>query len=584
MAENLNASENKVGFDPSQMFLEEIQQEDQLRRLEAAKKVLAVAAVIGAERTCSELLPVLNSVVEEDEEEVRLEIAAALGRLGPLIGGHENAYVLIPLLEKLAKEEETVVREKAVESLGFIFKHLSKKSVHDEGLPLLRRLISGEWFSERMSAVGLMPHLYPLVDTNHQSEIKEALFALSKDDYPMVRSAVSKTSSAMIAVLDRECLKREILDVLGRFLTDDCEGARCGVFAAIVAMMTKIDAAAVEQLLVPLAVQCVADKSWRVRQTVAQNFRQFQKNCSKHVVETHVLQFLDQLCRDDEQDIRVMMADQMQTFCVDLEDSARVRIILKNVVPLLKEFSVDTNRVRESLASVLFRLSRQAGKDVTMDHLVPISMVLIKDDSAETRLNLVKNLAQLGKVVGLKNLSTSLIPKVIELHSDAKWHVRLAFVHQLPLLATNLGIEFFKESLNDVCVNLLTDPVFDIRKAMAQTLGNLAEHFGTEWFLAQILPEMNIISKDRNYRRRMSVLHALGHVAMVTKQELSAAQLLPLIIAMSKDKVANIKISVATILKQLTPTFPATVVDSQIKPVLAKLKDDEDPDVRDSAS
>ena len=39
MAENLNASENKVGFDPSQMFLEEIQQEDQLRRLEAAKKV-----------------------------------------------------------------------------------------------------------------------------------------------------------------------------------------------------------------------------------------------------------------------------------------------------------------------------------------------------------------------------------------------------------------------------------------------------------------------------------------------------------------------------------------------------------------
>jgi len=583
MEGNLNANE-KLGFDPGQMFVEEIRQEDRLRRLEAAKKVLVVAAVIGAERTCSELLPVLNSVVEEDEEEIRLEIAEALGKLGPLIGGHENAYVLIPFLEKLAKEEETVVREKAVESLGFIFKHLSKKSVHDEGLPLLRRLISGEWFSERISAVGLMPHLYPLLDNNNQAEIKEALFALSKDDYPMVRSAVSRTFSAMIAVLDRETLKREILDVMSRFLTDDCDGARCGVFAAIVALMTKIDAAAVEQQLVPLAAQCVADKSWRVRQTVAQNFRQFQKNCSKHVVETHVLQFLDQLCRDGEQDIRVMMADQMQTFCADLEDSSRVRIILKNVVPLLKEFSVDANRVRESLASVLFRLSAPAGKDVSMDHLVPISMVLIKDESAETRLNLVKNLAQLGKVVGLKNLSMSLIPKVIELHSDAKWHVRLAFVHQLPLLATNLGIEFFKESLNDVCVHLLTDPVFDIRKAMAQTLGNLAEHFGTEWFLTQILPAMNTISKDRNYRRRMSVLHALGHVAMVAKQELSAAQLLPLIIAMSKDKVANIKISVATTLKQLTPTLPATVVDSQIKPVLAKLKDDEDPDVRDSAS
>jgi len=385
-------------------------------------------------------------------------------------------------------------------------------------------------------------------------------------------------------VIDRECLKKDYRDLLTRLQADDTESVREGIFEATVTMMTKTDAATLENDLVPLVMECVQDKSWRVRLAVARNFSKFQKVCPKHVVEGQVASALEKLIHDDEVEIRKEMASKLEAFSSDLDDSNRKRVFIKSVLPLIKDLSIDAvASVRETLAASLLTLSAIVGKDVTIDYLIPTAMLLLKDDSGQVRLNLVSSLGHVGEVVGLKSLNASLIPPILELSLDPKWHVRLEVVNQFPVLASKLGVDFFNQYVNEASLRLLTDPVFDVREATAKALGSLVGTFGTDWFLSRILPQMNILMKDRNYRRRMTILHTFGFVAAATKQEFVVTMILPAISTLSTDKVANIRISVAIILQRLCGFVDKGVIDSHIKPMLEKLKEDADVDVSDFA-
>jgi len=184
--DDVNLSWNELPAEPFKVFAEEMRQGDVERRIQAMKKVVTVALTLGPEKTRSELLPMLKSLNEE-EEEVLYQLADALGKFGQLVGGGDQAHLLLPLLERLASEEETIVREKAVESLVAVASSLSKKIVQDNVMALWRRLLQGDWFCERISAAGLIHVVYPQVDAQKQTEMREAIVKLSRDEAPMVR-------------------------------------------------------------------------------------------------------------------------------------------------------------------------------------------------------------------------------------------------------------------------------------------------------------------------------------------------------------------------------------------------------------
>lgn len=66
-------------------------------------------------------------------------------------------------MEALAAVEETVVRDKAVDSLRTIASQHSPAYLEDHFVPLVQRLASGDWFTSRTSACGLMSVCYPRV-------------------------------------------------------------------------------------------------------------------------------------------------------------------------------------------------------------------------------------------------------------------------------------------------------------------------------------------------------------------------------------------------------------------------------------
>ncbi|XP_044010201.1 serine/threonine-protein phosphatase 2A 65 kDa regulatory subunit A alpha isoform-like [Aphidius gifuensis] len=112
-------------------------------RLNSIKKLLTIALALGAERTCSELMPFLTETIYNGDE-VQLALAEQLGTFTPLVGRLDHVYCLLPPLEALATVDETVVRDKAVESLRNLASQHSPAYREDHFVPLVQRLTSGD--------------------------------------------------------------------------------------------------------------------------------------------------------------------------------------------------------------------------------------------------------------------------------------------------------------------------------------------------------------------------------------------------------------------------------------------------------
>lgn len=68
-------------------------------------------------------------------------------------------------------------------------------------------------------------------------------------------------------------------------------------------------------------------------------------------------------------------------------------IILARLLPCVKDLSTDSSQhVRAALAQQISGLAPLLGKDATVEHLLPLFLLLLKDEFSEVRLNLISKL------------------------------------------------------------------------------------------------------------------------------------------------------------------------------------------------
>ena len=61
--------------------------------------------------------------------------------------------------------------------------------------------------------------------------------------------------------------------------------------------------------------------------------------------------------------------------------------------------------MRSALAENLLSLCPIIGKAPTNEHILPIFLALLRDESSDVRLNLFKRLENMNQVLGIENLS-----------------------------------------------------------------------------------------------------------------------------------------------------------------------------------
>jgi len=84
--------------------------------------------------------------------------------------------------------------------------------------------------------------------------------------------------------------------------------------------------------------------------------------------------------------------------------------------------------VRQALAENLLRLCPILDKNATNEHILPIFLALLRDESSDVRLNLFTRLDDLNHVIGLENLQQSIVPALKDLSEDKNWRIKLSVV------------------------------------------------------------------------------------------------------------------------------------------------------------
>lgn len=68
-------------------------------------------------------------------------------------------------------------------------------------------------------------------------------------------------------------------------------------------------------------------------------------------------------------------------------------VILARIIPCVRDLSQDASQhVRAALANQINGLAPLLGKDSTIEHLLPLFLLLLKDDFPEVRLNIISKL------------------------------------------------------------------------------------------------------------------------------------------------------------------------------------------------
>lgn len=143
---------------PMDLLKEEMQSNQMSVRINAIHRVSLVATVIGDAGVKNELLPYLDKLVDTEDDEILFSISNQLGSLFPTYTKHFEP--MVKTLEKLAVFEETVVRDQSVRSMISIAENLSPEQNAASVIPCVLRLASGNWFTNRVSAIHIMASLY----------------------------------------------------------------------------------------------------------------------------------------------------------------------------------------------------------------------------------------------------------------------------------------------------------------------------------------------------------------------------------------------------------------------------------------
>jgi serine/threonine-protein phosphatase 2A regulatory subunit A len=245
----------------------------------------------------------------------------------------------------------------------------------------------------------------------------------------MVKRELAVCLKDLVLLIERETMK----SIIATLMKDSNDAVRLHIIDSLVALKTHPDLSTFQDFITICLQKLAEDESWRVRLTVADKIHEFlyfpllTKTMTQTIVEIYV-----KLLDDKESETR-------NVCCLKLEPVAE-RIGKEDIMDLIliqiKKSEKDTvSFVRGALASTLLRICPLIGKVKTNEFVFPIFLNMIKDESPDIRMALIKNLDRLHEVINIDIFVQSIIPSLLEIASNKSWRIRIQITESIPVLA-----------------------------------------------------------------------------------------------------------------------------------------------------
>ncbi|KAL7568908.1 hypothetical protein ACA910_015554 [Epithemia clementina (nom. ined.)] len=675
-----------------ELFQKQIESGSTEASLDAMKRLSVVAITMGPEAIQTQLLPYLTALVTQSSTPgaaTATALAAAASSPGGTGGGANTAHLpppsdewllllaqelklvsrfylsangnnnttitsattvtnkkyavedFLPILERLAAVEETVVREEAVSVFAEIAQKaaaaiapaaVSPHPVASVWMSLIKRLVNADWFTPKVSAAGILPHLFAIINNcnsspnnsnNSNAPSPPAMMMMMDggDEVPAMGSSSSSSSSLHPAALELLALYKELctdetpmvrraaaqhlglclahsgwayrdeglaITTLTRLCHDEQDSVRRLAVVALADASTTYCQQSPQwtaQHWLPLLKEASTDLSWRVRHNLAKRFSEVATNIGVNKdrrlanEQALVMACFVTLLTDVEAEVRAAAVGHLARMVTWGGQS----LFIAHLQPLLPALADDVvMEVRSKCALALMDAAHGGALEdaVILQAFGPLLESFLQDEFHEVQLQVLTNL---HKIAHLLQGLTGVVSTLMQMSKATNWRVRQAVAQLLPHLAEARGLDFFSSVLLEPAwLNLLLDPVASVRHAIVQGMPLLVKVAGDEWILQHLLPQHVKIyhQSSSSYLMRITLLQ--GFILAATA---ARGPLLPEVIniivnkSLTQDKVANVRMVAAKGLLQIAQALqsgeagtgsvdPAAVLNGQVRPAL----------------
>lgn len=370
----------------------------------------------------------------DDEDEVLMELAKALGNFLPYAGGKANVVNILKPLETLCTVEEGAVRDQACESIKKLLSEVKVKDFEEGLIELFARLIKGDWFTSKTSAMQILPSIYPHISSTGQKKLFKLYAPLCEDSITQVRKAAAIALSEL-ALFIPKTPEAELLELFETLQKDSQDMVKMQGVDSCISFCKVLSSSKIQSYILPHIKAYAEDKSWRTRYLFATKIVDLATVMGEDFAKTKLINHFCSFLKDPESEVRTAAASNLNDFVKFLDKD----VILEKIIPTFKALSEDSfTYVRVALAENILSVCPAIGKSQTNENIIPIFLQFLRDSESEVRLAVFNKLINLNEVIGIDSLSQSIIPAISELSHDKNWRTRVSVVGMFPVLAKQL--------------------------------------------------------------------------------------------------------------------------------------------------
>ena len=554
-------------------IFEDLKSDETDKKANAMKNIGIIGSALGTDRCRTELIPYLGEFMD-DEEEVLVAMAEVVPSLFDLVGGKNYAYLLLEVLEKLSAIEDSSVCGASVASYLSITSKLDCSKIEIMLLEQINRMNSSEWLNSRLALCTILPSIVKDFSSEGQSMVLDTFRSLVTHSNSSIRKKAAENFKSFIGKVTprHEGSLQEFLGLIG---VDKDDSVRLIAVEDLLSYF-KVLTPKTNSALMPVFRMLMDDKSWRVRYLVADKLPEFAAIMAPEQRSGVLVSAMTKFLQDSEPEVRTGSCQKIIEFCrlVSPEE------ILNSIVPVLSPLITDLEYIKATISSNIIKLMALVNKTVATQHILPLVLEILRDNSPDIKVCLLSDLEGLFNTVGGESLAQIIMPTLNELIEDKQWRNKVKIIQSFPLLGKQLGKNFFEVHFLDIALKTMFDSYYSVREATIQLAKDLIQVFGVSWVENELVKPACENENSDAYAKRLILILMIKNIGSALSQEFLANVVVPILNQMSSDKVANIRLNVVKAVKEIALVVKDQQVRDSLKYCLRLLNKDEDMDVR----
>ncbi|RHY46416.1 hypothetical protein DYB38_010762, partial [Aphanomyces astaci] len=277
-----------------------------------------------------------------------------------------------------------MLMSQACKSMCKVVRQMTPEHITEHFVAVVRRLVTREWYAitmmgtflcfcrytSRIAASGLFQVSYDQLPPATQAEMRAMFIQLCRDDLPLVRKAAATALGGFASMMDPASATAEIVPDFLTLASDRQDSVRCQTVENAVALAALVPVDVKLNQLLPVVCAAAKDSAWRVRWSVGNKLPEICAAMGPDLATSVICdQCLIPLLGDSEAEVKTVAASRAHGAAQHMSPAHLVAKVVPACVTLARDPS---EHVRASLASVVMKIAPFLGRDVAVQHLLPL--------------------------------------------------------------------------------------------------------------------------------------------------------------------------------------------------------------------